>query len=223
MQRAYESDTFEIFERLSRLCLADRYVPKAAMFTRKSENLFEPPEIAWRISELRITFPDYQINKCGKEFLNFQQLRELYVQANIGYESLLPPEIGSLKSLETLTILNFEYSEFPKWILQLTNLSQLTFRGNSVSKIPEEIQKLSSLRLLRIENCGIEDLPKSTSELYKLRRLSLSDNQYLKSININSLPKNLEILNLAMTQVNNERLSEIKKQLPTLILNRFVD
>lgn len=190
---------------------------------RKSENLFEPAEIARKIKQLRIYFPDFNIDECGKEFSRFEKLEELYAQAKVGSESLLPPEIGRIESLKKLTILNFDYSEFPMWILQLKKLRRLTFRGNDIRKIPEEIQQLSSLRRLRIENCCVENLPHSIGELHELRRLSLSDNRHLKRINTDSLPKNLKVLNLVMTQVNEEHLSEIKERLPSLVINKLVD
>ena len=191
-------------------------------YQRKSENLFEDPAVAKAIKTLRITLPDYELHDCGKEFLKFERLKELYVHSDVEFKSLLPTELGALKSLEKLTILNFDYREFPNWILGLKNLKSLTFRSNGVDTIPEEIGQLKLLSCLRIENCCVKDLPLALRELHELKQLSLSDNKYLERINLDCLPKNLRVLNLVMTQVSEDHLLTIKKRFPSLTLNKFV-
>ncbi|WP_298791025.1 hypothetical protein [uncultured Allomuricauda sp.] len=190
---------------------------------RKSNDLFELPEKAKKIHSLEVILPDYNISDYGTEFLKFENLKELYVQSHAHMENLLPQEIGDLVLLEKLYILNFNYKEFPNWIFKLKNIKQLMLRGNNVDYIPKQIKELSALEKLRIENCKLADLPDSIANLNNLRELSLSANSKLIKLNIDNLPNNLKILNLAVTGIIGQHLKEIELKCPHLKINRFVN
>ena len=155
---------------------------------RKSENLFENETSAQYIKKLYITFPIYNISKLGSHFLKFTSIQELYLQSNISYKYLPPKEIGRLKTLQQLHILNFNYQQFPEWILGLENLSELMIRGNNIQYLPEEIAKLTNLKKLRIENCELTKVPLSITKLNKLKHLSFADDKQLSHIDIECIP-----------------------------------
>jgi len=192
-------------------------------FKKKSTNLFEQPEDARKVKILSIIGHEFDINKHGVDFMRFENLEELFLQNNGMYTSLLPEEIGRLKTLTKLYVLNYSYREFPEWVLNLKNLKSLMIRGNDIIKIPDQIGQLVQLEKLRIENCELVDLPDSVSNLVNLRKLSLSDNFKLTKLNISSLPKRLKVLNLSATGISNESLNEIRTKFPRLQLNKFVE
>lgn len=192
-------------------------------FKRKSTNLFEQTDNAGKVKILSIIDHGFDINKHGEDFLRFKKLEELFVQYNGMNTYLLPEEIGRLKTLTKLYILNYSYKEFPEWIFNLKSLKSLMVRGNDIIKIPDQIGQLVHLEKLRIENCELIDLPDSVSNLVNLRKLSLSDNFKLTKLNINSIPKRLKVLNLAASGITNESLNEIKIKFPRLQVNKFVE
>ena len=190
---------------------------------RKSTNLFEPHSKASRIKILRIDFPNFELSKHGEDFLKFERLEELFIQSDVMQSDLLPEEIGRLKTISKLYILNFHYKEFPKWIFNLSNLKSLMLRGNDIKKIPDEIIQLTKLEKLRIENCALTELPLSLSSLGNLKQLSLSDNSRLTTLNAASLPESLKAINLIASGINGETIKRIESRLPRLRINEFVE
>ena len=187
-----------------------------SVFKRKSTNLFEPLGKANQIKVLRIVFPDFELCKHGEDFLKFERLEELFVQSDIMQPDLLPEEVGRLKTLSKLHILNFRYKEFPRWIFNLKNVRSLMLRGNDIEKIPNEISQLTKLEKLRIENCALTELPFSFIRLDKLKYLSLSDNSKLTTLSADNLPRSLKVINLTASGVNVKTLKAIETRLPKL-------
>ncbi len=182
----------------------------------KSECLFEEVSTAKGIIKLSIRFPEYDLEKYGSSFLNFEKLKYLFLQSDVNSRSLISNDVGELKTLRHLEILNFNYKEFPEWILKLSNLEQLVFRGNDIVSLPDSISRLTKLKSFRIENCGIKKLPESMFKMNQLIHLSLADNFNIESIDSNCLPVNLKELIVTPSNLSFKQKEIILKKRPNL-------
>lgn len=140
----------------------------------------------------------------GQDFLQLVHLKELHIQGDQviydDYSFELPTELGQLKHLQKLTLLNLPLKSFPTWIMNLSNLSSLMVRGTDVTFIPEEIKSLSKLKTLRVENCNLQILPAGLSEMRQLKYLGLCDTR-LKQIKASMFPSHLKTLDFSGTGV----------------------
>lgn len=143
------------------------------------------------ISETEIN----HLNSFADQLYKFKKLKELFIHTEINYSKDLPKEIGDLKTLRKLRILNYPFKEFPLWVLKLKNLEELLIRGNELEKFPEEIRKLSKLKTLRIENCELKEVPNGIFNLKNLEYLSFQGTK-LENVDVRKLPENLKTLNL---------------------------
>lgn len=194
-----------------------------SILTRKSTNLFEDTPHAKKVEKLDIVFPNYDISRYWEDFLQFTNLKELNLQSDIDNTDLPPKEIGQLRKLRTLYILNYNFKEFPEWIFELGDLSNLMIRGNDIQTIPDQISRLVKLTKLRIENCGLKETPFAFSRLNNLKQLSLSDNKSLTYVDVDYLPKRLRSLNLAFTRISEDNLKTIRLRFPKLKINEHID
>lgn len=191
------------------------------MLKFKSEDLFEKAKIAKNVTKLSILFPVYDLEKYGPSFLKFEKLKHLILQSDVNSMNLIASDVGELKTLKQLEILNFSYREFPEWILNLSNLEQLTFRGHDIERIPDSISQLTKLKSFRLENCGIKKLPKSMFKMDKLTHLSLADNFNIESIDGYYLPKNLKELVVTPSNLSYKQKEMIHKNRPKLNVINF--
>lgn len=171
---------------------------------KKCNSLPEAIQNASGCKELSLKWLDYNLKTHGRDFAMLKKLRSLYIQGNPtiydmpGFE--LPEELGELKTLKTLSLLNLPLQEFPGWITQLTGLEHLMVRGTDIQVIPESIAALKNLIILRIENCPLPALPVELKHLKKLRILGLSDTR-LTSIHPEGMPDGLKEINLTGTGI----------------------
>ncbi|KGO93222.1 leucine-rich repeat domain-containing protein [Flavobacterium subsaxonicum] len=179
-------------------------------FNNLSRALLKPG----RVKKLRLSFPD-NLNDHGAEFLKFTKIRSLNIQTNIYHAPYLPKQIGQLKTLTKLSILNVPFEEFPEWIPGLTNLEYLMVRGCEITEIPPGIKNLQKIKVLRIENCEVTALPVQLAAIPNLKYLSLTDTR-IKKLDVSSLPPNLETLGIIMTLINTDEKFRIKEHKPTL-------
>ena len=179
-------------------------------FSNLSRALLKPA----RVKKLCLLFPD-NLNDHDAEFLKFTQLRWLDIKTNINHAPYLPKQIGQLKTLTKLSILNVPFLEFPECILGLTNLEYLMVRGCEITEIPAGIKNLQKLKVLRIENCQVTTLPVQLAAMPNLKYLSLTDTR-IKELDVGSLPPNLETLGIIMTLIDTDEKFRIKEHKPTL-------
>lgn len=189
-----------------------------SLVKKTSDNLFETTEKAKNIRKLNIFFPEFDLSKTGHEFIKFEKLEDLHIQTHISYSYNLPNQIGTIKTITNLTILNINYREFPEWIFNLTNLKSLIFRGNDTEYLPEEIYQLTNLKKLRVENCYLKEIPSSMYRLKNLQSLSLIDNFKIQWIEPNHLPINLKKLDIAPSNISDENKRQIKEIRPEIRL-----
>ncbi len=113
----------------------------------------------------------------------------------------LPPEIGQLNQLRTLSLGNNQLTTLPLEIGQLSQLNTFSLGHNQLTTLPPEIGQLNQLRTLWLDNNQLTDLPPEIGQLTNLQILYLYENQ------LTTLPPeigqltNLQILHLYRNQL----------------------
>ena len=121
----------------------------------------------------------------------------------------LPPQIGELTDLQSLSLKNNGLTHLPDEIGNLTNLRVLSLVKNQLAEIPECVCKLSNLEELFVSRNQIISLPAEIGNLKNLKTLSLIRNK------IKALPPEIgELLNLRALLLRNNELT----QLPSAIV-----
>lgn len=119
------------------------------------------------VDELRL----YRISPQIGQFANLQVL-EL-----IGISDDLPPEIGNLPQLRSLSIYAYHLVKLPEEIGNLKTLKELVLVDTGLQYLPESIGNLKNLDSLILNNNQLTRLPESMENLRSLRTLVLSNNQ----------------------------------------------
>ena len=88
----------------------------------------------------------------------------------------LPPEIGSLTALQTLSVSNNQLATLPPEIGSLTALQTLYLSRNQLATLPPEIGSLTALQRLSVSNNQLATLPPEIGSLTALQTLFLSSN-----------------------------------------------
>jgi len=110
-----------------------------------------------------------------------------------GVVGAIPPEIGNLTHLKSLSLSTNRLSNLPAEIGRLSSLNDLTLTGNRLSSLPPEIGNLSSLGYLDVGHNQLSNLPPEIGNLSSLGYLDVGHNQ------LSNLPP--EIGNLSNLQV----------------------
>lgn len=129
----------------------------------------------------------------------------------------LPPQIGSLKNLITLSVVSNNLSAIPPEIGLLQELQTLDLHGNNLKSLPEEIWNMSSLANLNASSNLLEAFPKPNYHVSSVSSTATSDTSNGKKAgganNSNTVSSkmggatNLDS-NYEMRTVNNRRVSE---------------
>jgi Leucine-rich repeat (LRR) protein len=105
-------------------------------------------------------------------------------------------------------------TEFPKEILEFTDLKQIVIISNSLESITPDIAKLTSLKKLDFSGNNLKTLPVEIGQLTNLKTLRLNKNP------LESIPaeiancKNLTSLVIKGTNLSDEAIAELTKLLP---------
>ena len=94
----------------------------------------------------------------------------------------IPPEIGTLRTLEYLDLQDLDLDELPAEIGALDSLRTLRLRRNSLTRLPPEIGRLRALNQLWLDDNRLESLPAEIGQLNALQFLSLDGNQRLETL-----------------------------------------
>lgn len=193
------------------------------IFSRTYTNLEVALKTPHRVRRLSLTDFDVDLNDYASAFPEFRNLKALDIHVAITHPSALPSQIGELKTLKRLTLLNIPFLEFPNWIQELGNLEVLRVRGCELNSIPSFIGRLKKLRKLGVENCELSAIPKELNQLEKLKELVLSDTK-ISYFPLECFPPNLKVLDLGGPVVgySEKELCRLKKALPKVRVNSMM-
>lgn len=88
----------------------------------------------------------------------------------------VPPEIGNMVRLETLSFTDHAIATLPRTIGKLRNLKELLLLRNRLERLPEEICALTGLAKISLIGNRLRKLPDAIGDLTSLRELWLSSN-----------------------------------------------
>ena len=116
--------------------------------------------------------------------------------------SELPPEIGKLTALQSLTVSGL--NELPREIGQLRSLTRLNLSSNYLRKLPRELFQLRKLSVLNLSSNYLSELPGEIAGLRNLTGLDLNSNQLAK------IPKALfQLRKLSVLDLSSNYLTEL--------------
>jgi len=176
-----------------------------------------------RVKRLILVFlqSDENINDYAEDFLKFERLSKLSIQTSANHVSYLPKQIGRLKNLVELSVLNVQFHEFPLWITELKKLKRLHLRGFNFLELNVGVKKLDNLEVLSLDNCDFTVLPTGLKMIKNLKVLNCNADWQLK-IQYELLPEKLEVLHVFRQNIIEEELLSLRSNRPELKLY-FVD
>ncbi len=114
----------------------------------------------------RVCFPPASLDRI-------RHIEELHLDLNLLHP--LPKCMGQLKQLRSLEL--DCRSDFPHWVLQLSNLKKLKFNRGTFGLLPNEMEKLQKLEELAVIDCDLSAIDPCIRSLPSLQTLLLSGNQ----------------------------------------------
>jgi len=115
-----------------------------------------------------------------ESLINLKVLRHLDLSIN-SFTSTIPEKIAEMTDLQYLHIglNNFDHGTIPKFLIELTNLRELSLKDSRLTgTIPEYIQYLSNLQFLDFHDNALSGtIPAGISKLSAMRHLILKQNQ----------------------------------------------
>ena len=114
--------------------------------------------------------------------------------------SILPPEICSITSLETLDLSDNNISNLPMEISQLKNLQRIDLSHNHLRALPRGFSRLVNLKSLFLARNRLKKIPSSIGKLLSLNELDLSHNAIKHLASTIGNLRQLEKLNLAFNE-----------------------
>lgn len=118
----------------------------------------------------------------------------------------LPPEIGRLRNLESLTCIGGfpfgQLSTLPQELGELRNLTRLDLERNEFDTIPPVVCQLESLTVLRCNGNRLQDLPEEITQIDHLGYISLCNTNFLTIPEVISRMPHLSLIELSNAQVH---------------------
>jgi internalin A len=132
--------------------------------------------------------------------------------------AVLPPEIGQLTRLQTLDIQNNQLTLLPSEIGQLSQLQSLDLNINRLVALPSEIGQLAQLQILTLDRNKLTALPLEIWQLTQLEVFTLRSNQ------LTALPREVERLTrLQFFALGSNRLTALPPEIGHLSQLQFLD
>lgn len=205
---------FTAFLALPNMALATSYLTSLELTDKNSDYLKNLGQFT-EVQQLTLACIK-GLKTIPKELGSMAKLKDLQIDlgAKCSSPTALPETLGSLKSLERLTISGYERApRFPKSLSQLKGLLFLDLSHDSLTEFPAFIKDLTQLQELRVQwSPQIKKIPDFLSQLKSLRILRLDGND------LTDLPKSLEGLSnlTTITVVHNCRMTQDKRKLDEL-------
>jgi len=122
-----------------------------------------------------------------------------------------PKAILDLKNLTKLDLESNQLTNLPKEIGDLKNLTELDLSSNQLTSLPKEFNKLNNLTNLKLYSNKFTDFPKAILDLKNLTELSLSKNQ------LTNLPKEIgDLKNLIELDLSKNQLENLPYEIGNL-------
>lgn len=171
-----------------------------------------PPQIGNLTNLHTLSLYNNQIFELVPQIGNLCDLQNL----NLRYNTLekLPNEIGKLQLLTFLDISENQIACLPEQIGDLTNLRTFYARENNLQTLPHTIENWQNITHIDLYHNKIQELPSQLCHLHNLSTLNLEGNP------ISDMPydihhlHNLRYLNLVNTNLNKQKVQQLRKQLP---------
>ena len=171
-----------------------------------------PPQIGNLTNLHTLSLYNNQIFELVPQIGNLCDLQNL----NLRYNTLekLPNEIGKLQQLTFLDISENQISCLPEQIGDLANLNTFYARENNLQTLPQTIENWQNITHIDLYHNKIQELPSQLCHLHNLSTLNLEGNP------ISDMPydihhlHNLRYLNLVNTNFNEQKVQQLRKQLP---------
>lgn len=120
-----------------------------------------------------------------------------------------PKFILSCNWIKKLELYELLISEIPEELTSLNNLKFLSLKLKFLTKLPSSLHRLTNLEGFKIERTGITELPDNLFELYNLKELQIISNEGIKY-----LPdKIFELKNLEYLYAYSNEIKELPKTL----------
>ena len=173
---------------------------EAAVFTAHgvTEEIFR--EICKIKTLTKLILKDSKMVNMPGEIANLKDLEELEIKCQTELESV-HENIGLLKELKSLDIVDANLPDLFKGIGKLTNLGRLKLKRSKIEQIPEEIGGLKNLRTLDLTANRIKSLPESIGGLKSLIWLELGENALEELPDTIGALEDLENLNLSENEL----------------------
>jgi len=113
----------------------------------------------------------------------------------------LPPQLGTLRNLKTLSLYNNQITSLPPQLGELANLTRLDLSKNQLTTVPPQLGQLTSLTRLDLSNNQLSSLPPEIGQLNNLKWLILPCNQFtFVPVSLGQV-SNLQVLDLTDNQI----------------------
>lgn len=133
-----------------------------------------PPQL-WKLTQLKsLMISSWKGIAISPQIAKLTNLKRLDIRGSNEYDSFLPEEIGSLKSLESLWIIDHKEIHMPRHY-DLPNLKSVYLENLRMNEFPSGLEK-SPLDSLTISLCPIEVIPSAIGQIRTLTYLDLRAN-----------------------------------------------
>jgi Leucine-rich repeat (LRR) protein len=110
------------------------------------------------------------------KILLLKDTKSIFIEIRKNTETIIPPEIGTLKHLEELEMNVCGIKTLPEELWTLTNLKTITLLGNEIEVLSENVGRLTNLETLNICANRIAILPKTIGNLRNLTHFDFTEN-----------------------------------------------
>jgi Leucine-rich repeat (LRR) protein len=150
----------------------------------------------------------YQLALERIEEARLNGAKDIYLPPEL---TVLPPEIGTVVTLETLNLNYGQLESLPPEIGNLLNLKVLLLFQNDLRSLPPEIGNLTQLRVLNAHYNRIESLPPEIGNLQNLEVLNLNANL------LTELPPEIgQLSNLCMLWIADNQIQRLPVEMGNL-------
>lgn len=172
---------------------------------KRYNSLEEAEPCAKEVRCLWLLGGDVPFRQCARVLRKLSEVRE--IRLGWQYWMALPRELGELRELRSLTVLNTPIQSFPHFLASCPKLTELILRGTDIETIPASIQEFRALRRLDASSNPLRQVAPELGGVPELRELILTES------GLSTLPDSLRALpRLGKLMLTGNRFSTIEAQ-----------